>query len=333
MTRNREDETEWLRRMMTIRQFETRAEKLIDRGDIIGVMHSSAGQEATCVGACAALRTDDYMTGNHRSHGHPIAKGAALDRLMAELMGRSTGVCGGMGGSMHLADFSVGSLGESAIVGSSIAIAVGAGLSIQLNGLDRVCLSFFGDGAAHAGVCHEAMNLAGAWKLPVIFLCENNRYAMTTPFEQTSSVAKISDRAAAYGMPSWVCDGQDVRAVRAAVGEAVAHARAGKGPAIVEAMTYRYGDHSYKLGSLSGVRDDAEYKEWRARDPIEIHAAKLIAEGLMTAEERTALEAEVTAALDKAIEFGRSSPYPEASALWPKMYVDSSAWSTPAWPA
>ena len=202
-----------LRRMMLIRAFEERTQKLIDRGEIIGVMHSSIGQEAACVGACMALREDDYITGTHRSHGHPIAKGSKVDRLVAELMGRSTGVCKGMGGSMHLADFSVGSLGETAIVGSSIGIAVGAALANRLRKLDRVSLCFFGDGAANAGICHEGMNMAAVWRLPVVFFCENNRYAITTPYAQSTPVEHIAERSAAYGFPGVTVDGQDVRAV------------------------------------------------------------------------------------------------------------------------
>jgi acetoin:2,6-dichlorophenolindophenol oxidoreductase subunit alpha len=329
---NRPDELEWLRLMITIRQFEQRAEQLIDRGEVIGVMHSSAGQEAVCVGACAALRKDDYITGNHRSHGHPIAKGAGLDRLMAELMGRSTGVCKGMGGSMHLADFSIGSLGESAIVGSALGIAVGAGLSIQMAKRDNVCLAFFGDGAANAGICHEAMNLAAVWKLPVIFLCENNRYAMTTPFEQTVAIPQVADRAKAYGFEGVVVDGQDVRAVHDAVSAAAQDARQGKGPTLVEAMTYRYGDHSYKLGSLSGTRDDSEYWHWKERDPIEIHAGKLIEEGSLGEARRGELWDQVAAELDRAVAFARESPYPEPGDLWGNMYVDVGKWDKSAWP-
>lgn len=330
---NRQTDLDLLRRMITIRQFEERAENLIDRGEVIGVMHSSAGQEAVCVGACAGLRADDYITGNHRSHGHPIAKGANLDRLMAELMGRSTGVCKGMGGSMHLADFSVGSLGETAIVGSSMGIAVGAGLSIQMQGNDRVCLAFFGDGASNAGISHEAMNIAGVWRLPVIFLCENNRYAMTTPFSQTVAIPQIADRAASYGFTGEVVDGQDVRAVELAVAAAAARARRGEGPTLVECMTYRYGDHSYKLGSLSGVRDDEEYKFWRSRDPIDLFAARLIESGSMTAEEQASLKAEVASRIEEAVKFARSSPYPQPEDLWANMYADASAWEKPIWPS
>lgn len=320
-----------LRRMMMIRAFEERTQKLIDRGDVIGVMHSSIGQEATCVGACMALRDDDYMTGTHRSHGHPIAKGSKVDRLVAELMGRSTGVCKGMGGSMHLADFSVGSLGETAIVGSSIGIAVGAALANRLRGIDRVSLAFFGDGAANAGICHEGMNMAAVWRLPVVFLCENNRYAITTPYAQSTSVEQIAERARAYGFPGVTVDGQDVRAVHEAVSEAVGRARRGEGPTLVEALTYRYGDHSYRLGALSGKRDPEEVAYWRGRDPIRIETERLRTEGLLAEDDVAALAAGVQAELDAAVEFGRASPYPERDDLWTNMYADASAWEAMPW--
>lgn len=329
---NRESALLPLRRMMMIRAFEEMTERLINRGDVIGVMHSSAGQEATCVGACMALRDDDYITGTHRSHGHPIAKGSKVDGLVAELMGRSTGVCKGMGGSMHLADFSVGSLGESAIVGSSIGIAVGAALANQLRGLDRVSLAFFGDGAANTGICHEGMNMAATWKLPVVFMCENNRYAVSTPMAQSTSVERISDRAAAYGMPGVTVDGQNVRAVRDAVAEAVVRARRGEGPSIVEAMTYRYGEHSYRLGSLGGQRDPEEIAHWRGRDPIQLEIDRLLAEGILSADEVTTLDGDVKSELEAAVEYGRASPYPVRDDLWSNMYADSSAWEDTPWP-
>ena len=329
---NRETVVLPLRRMMMIRAFEERTQKLIDRGEVIGVMHSSIGQEAACVGACMALRNDDYIVGTHRSHGHPIAKGSKVDRLIAELMGRSTGVCKGMGGSMHLADFAVGSLGETAIVGSSIGIAVGAALSIRLQQIDRVSLAFFGDGAANTGICHEGMNMAAVWRLPVVFFCENNRYAVTTPLSQATSVEFISERAQAYGIPGTTVDGQDVRQVREAVAAAVDRARSGAGPSIVEAITYRYDDHSYRLGSLSGKRDPDEVAYWRSRDPIQIETSRLREDGILSADDSAALEAEIQAEIDAAVEFGRASPYPEPADLWANMYADSSAWEKSPWP-
>ena len=212
---------EMQRRMLRIRRFDERASKMVKRGQIPGTVHTSIGQEAQVVGACMALGDDDYMSGNHRSHGHPIGKGSPLGPLMAELVGKAGGVCGGKGGSLHLADFAVGSLGESGIVGSSIPIATGAALSSKVLDNGRVSLAFFGDGAANQGCLYEAMNIAGVWDLPVVFLCENNQYALSTPAHTVTS-GVIADRAAGFGMPGVrVEDGQDVLAVHDAVSTAV----------------------------------------------------------------------------------------------------------------
>lgn len=316
---------EMLRRMLAIRFFEEKAEELLMRGEIVGSMHSSIGQEATCVGGCMAVRPDDYMTGHHRSHGHPIAKGADLKRLMAELLGRATGVCRGKGGSMHLADFSVGSLGEAAIVGSSLPIAAGAGLAIKLSGSDKVCLTFFGDGASNTGIFHETLNLASIWKLPVIFLCENNQYAITTSIKTSSAVSQIADRAVAYAMPGQVVDGQDVLAVYRAVRAAAARARAGEGPMLIEAMTYRYGEHSTRL-RLPSYRSAEELELWKQRDPIVLFRAWLIENGAATAEELAQLEGEVKATVEAAVAFAQQSPYPDLASLWEDMYADPSPW-------
>jgi myxalamid-type nonribosomal peptide synthetase MxaA len=245
---------EMMRRMLRIRLFDERAAEL--RARLAGSLHNSIGQEAEIVGACMALREDDYMTGNHRSHGHPIGKGVALNPLMAELFGKVTGVCRGKGGSMHLAVFSVGSLGESGIVGSLMPIAVGAGLSAQLRGTDQVCLCFFGDGAANCGPFHESLNLAAVWRLPVVFLCENNRYALFTAQAESTAVLDVAQRAAAYGMPGVIVDGQDVLAVYKSVAQAVARARAGGGPTLIEAKTYRYCEHS-EFGATEDLTPDA----------------------------------------------------------------------------
>jgi acetoin:2,6-dichlorophenolindophenol oxidoreductase subunit alpha len=307
-----------LRRMMTIRQFERTAEVLSDRGLVLGGLHSSAGQEAACVGACAALRPDDYITGTHRSHGHPIAKGAGVGPLVAELLGRESGICHGNSGSMHLADFSVGSLGESAIVGSSLAIAAGAGLAIRMNGEDRVCLAFFGDGASNTGIFHEALNLAAAWALPVVFFCENNKYGVSTPWGSAGSVARVADRAAAYGMVSEVADGQDVLAVYAMTRRAVDHVRAGRGPALIEAETYRYGGHSYRSPD---ARDGAERDAWLARDPIELFRARLAGTGVLDEAGADALAAEVAAELAAAVDAALAAGYPTAEQLKQDMYA------------
>ena len=217
-----------LRRMMLIRRFDETVKELVQRGELVGAAHCYIGEEAVAVGACAALRDEDYITGNHRSHGHPIAKGGDVRKAMAELLGKATGYCKGKGGSMHLADFTIGILGESGIVASALPVAVGAALGSRMKGNDRVVLPFFGDGASNQGACHEAMNLAAIWKLPVIFLCENNQYAVTTNFRDTVAVENISDRAVAYNMPGILVDGPDVMAVYEVTHQAVPSARSGQ---------------------------------------------------------------------------------------------------------
>lgn len=315
---------EMLRRMLAIRGFEGQAEEFVDRGEMLGGFHSSIGQEAVAVGGCMALRPDDYMTGTHRSHGHPIAKGADLKGLAAELLGKATGVCRGKGGSMHLADFSVGSLGESSIVGSSLPIAAGAGLAIKLRNEDRVCIAFFGDGAANTGAFHEALNLAAIDDLPVIFLCENNSYAITTPFRKVTSVAQIADRAPGYGIPGAVVDGQDVLAVFEAVSKAAERARAGNGPSLVEAMTYRYGPHSYR--GADAERPEGEMEEWEARDPIESFKCFLLSDGRFTQRDLDETASAAAAAIEEATAFARESSFPELQEIWQDMYADSSPW-------
>jgi pyruvate dehydrogenase E1 component alpha subunit len=270
-----------------------------------------------------ALRLDDYMVGNHRSHGHPIGKGAKLDGLMAELLARKTGVCSGKGGSMHLADFSVGSLGETSIVGSGIPVAAGAALGAKMQGLDRVSLCFFGDGASNEGTFHEGINMAANWKLPVIFLCENNGYAVSTPIGTTAAVENIADRAAGYGIPGVVVDGQDVLAVYEVVSEAVRRARAGEGPTLVEAKTYRYLDHAANMGRDLGYRTDDEVAQWRAtRDPIALFEKRITTDmGIKEAELRQ-IDDEVLKEVDAALDFARSSPFPDASEAFSDVYGD-----------
>ena len=310
---------ELYRRMVLIRAFEERMKVLQSKGEIPGALHTSIGQEGEIVGACMALRTDDYMVGNHRSHGHPIAKGAAIGPLVAELLGKSTGICRGKGGSMHLSDFAVGSLGETSIVGSGLPVAVGAALGAQLQHGDRVALCFFGDGASNEGTFHESLNLASVWKLPVTFLCENNGYAVTTPIKTTAAVANIADRAAAYAMPSAIVDGQDVEAMHAAVAEAVARARSGQGPTLVEAKTYRYDEHS--VGMKFGVDRTAELEVWKKRDPINLYRAKLMAAG--SGEDVLAdMENAVAAEIDAAVEFGRNSPFPAPEDAYDDVFAD-----------
>lgn len=312
---------EMQRRMLRIRRFDERAAKMVKRGQIPGTVHTSIGQEAQVVGATFALGNDDYMTGNHRSHGHPIGKGSALGPLMAELAGKATGVCKGKGGSLHLADFGVGSLGESGIVGSSIPIATGAALSAKVLGNGRVSLAFFGDGAANQGVLYESMNMAGIWGLPVVFLCENNQYALTTPARTVTS-GVIADRAAGFGMQAIrVEDGQDVLAVFEAVSGAVEKARAGGGPTLIEVMTYRFNEHSEGLRISADYRDPVEFLAWRHRDPIALFREYLAGQGV-SEEDLDALESEVLDEVDAAVAFSDASPYPPASVAFDDLYTD-----------
>ncbi|HET9826983.1 MAG TPA: thiamine pyrophosphate-dependent dehydrogenase E1 component subunit alpha [Nocardioidaceae bacterium] len=313
---------EMQRRMLRIRRFDERASKMVKRGQIPGTVHTSIGQEAQVVGACMALGEGDYMTGNHRSHGHPIGKGSPLGPLMAELVGKATGVCGGKGGSLHLADFSVGSLGESGIVGSSIPIATGAALSSKVLDNGHVSLAFFGDGAANQGCLYEAMNLAGVWKLPIVFLCENNQYALSTPAHTVTS-GVIADRAAGFGMPGVrVEDGQDVLAVYDAVHTAVRRARRGEGPSLVEVITYRYNEHSEGLKLGTDYRDQAERAQWVERDPIVVFRQRLVDDGVATAEQLDALEAEVIEEVDEAVQFTNDSPFPDPSVAFKDLYTE-----------
>lgn len=315
---------EMLRRMLRIRHFEEAVINLVERGEIVGAAHSYIGEEAVAVGTCLALRVDDWITGNHRSHGHPIAKGGDVKKAMAELLGKSTGFCKGKGGSMHLADFSLGILGESGILGSAIPTAVGAALGSKLQGNDRVAVPFFGDGASNEGVFHESINLAAVWKLPVIFLCENNQYAVTSSFKQMVSSDNIADRSVAYNIPGVLVDGQDVIAMYEAVSVAVTRARSGQGPSLIEGRTYRYQEHSLGLSRIvrEAYRDDDEIEEWQKKDPIIIHKERLLEQGIATAEEIDQMENEVKQQIEEAITFARESPYPEPSALFEDMYAN-----------
>lgn len=322
MTLSHEFLLEMQRRMLRIRLFDERASKMVRRGQIPGTVHTSIGQEAQVVGACMALDDDDYMTGNHRSHGHPIGKGSPLGPLMAELVGKADGICNGKGGSLHLADFSVGSLGESGIIGSSIPIATGAGLSSKVLGNGKVALAFFGDGAANQGCLYEAMNMAGVWDLPVIYLCENNQYALSTPAHTVTS-GRVADRASGFGIPGIrVENGQDLLAVYEAVSEAVARARAGEGPTLLEVVTYRYREHSEGLRINVDYRDEEERQTWLSRDPIPLFREVLVERGVATAEELDTLEREVEEEVEAAVRFTNESPYPEPEVAFSHLYTD-----------
>ena len=324
MEENKDLLTLMMRRMMTIRRFEETVMGLVQGAELVGMAHCYIGEEAVAVGACAALRDDDYITGNHRSHGHPIAKGGDVRKAMAELLGKSTGYCKGKGGSMHLADFSIGILGESGIVGSALPVAVGAALGSKMQGNDRVVVSFFGDGASNQGACHEAMNLASIWNLPVIFLCENNQYAVTTHFTDTVAVENISDRAQAYNMPGVLVDGQDIMAMYEVTKEAVQRGRSGLGPTLIEARTYRYQEHSEALNRIlrEEYRSEEELQEWKQRDPIDLFKALLIEQNISSEEEINELQDNVAETVNDALEFARESPYPNEEDLLEDMYAD-----------
>ena len=313
-----------LERMWLIRHFEVRVMEVHAAGEFTGAAHPYIGEEAVAVGACAALEDTDYIAGNHRSHGHPLAKGGSVKRAMAELYGRVDGYCKGKGGSMHLADFSIGILGESGIVASSVPVATGAALAAKIRGEDFVSMVFFGDGASNQGACHESMNLAALWKLPVIFLCENNQFAVTTSYKDSVSVEHISDRAAAYDMPGVLVDGQDAIAMYEATREAVARGRAGEGPTLIEALTYRYEEHSLGLGRVrrGEYRTEEQIDEWRERDPIDVLERTLTSQSILTQEECDAISKAKEAEVEEAVEFARNSPYPEPEELFDDMWAD-----------
>jgi pyruvate dehydrogenase E1 component alpha subunit len=309
-----------LRGVMTIRLFEESVKKQLQAGLIPGSVHLSIGHEGAIAGACAALEDGDYVVGTHRSHGHPIAKGSKLGPLMAELMGRADGICKGKGGSMHLTDHSVGVMGESGIVGGGLPLATGVGLSAKVLNEGRVCLCFFGDGASNEGSFHESLNLAAIWKLPVVYLCENNLYGATTPARSVISVENIADRAVGYGIPGEVVDGQDADAVHAAVACAVDRARRGEGPSLLEAKTYRYGEHAEGLIIPVTYRDEDEVERWKARDPLVILRDRLIEEGAIALDDATRMEEEIGVDVEAAVAFAKASPMPEPGAAFEDVY-------------
>jgi acetoin:2,6-dichlorophenolindophenol oxidoreductase subunit alpha len=309
------------RQMLRIRRFDEAATRLLRSGQMPGVLHLTTGQEAVVSGSSAAMRPDDLLIGTHRNHGYPIARGGDLGPLMAEVLGKATGVCQGRGGEMHLIDPSVGAFFSSAILGSGLPVAVGTALSSQLQRNGRVTLATFGDGASNEGAVHESMNLAAIWKLPIVFLCENNGYAVTVAASYAVSVRDIADRAAAYGMPGRVADGSDPVAVREAVQAARDRAGAGHGPSLVEAKTYRTVDHAENLPSQP-YRPEEEVEGWRKRDPIISFRGRLLQEGHATAGELDKIEQGVTEEVAAAVKFASDSPFPEPTALWEHMYAD-----------
>ncbi len=296
-----------LEQMQLIRAFDSKLKSLYTSGLVRGSSHPALGQEAVAVGACAALEPSDYITSTHRGHGHAIAKGADVRRMMAELFGRADGYCRGKGGSMHIADFASGMLGANGIVGGGFGIATGAALSAQLRGSGQVALCFFGDGAVNQGGMLEAGNLAAIWRLPLVLLCENNQFAMSARPEETTAVDAIT-RGAGIGVPALEVNGMDVLAVYDAALAAVDLARSGAGPQMVVATCYRYEGHF--AGDTLTYRDPADVDRWRALDPIDTFARRLVDQGHLTAEAVAALEQAAVAAIVDAIEFAKASPHP-----------------------
>ncbi len=314
-----ESKREILRHMYLTRAFEETAEQLYTLGKVHGTMHLSIGMEASAAGSIAALRPDDLILSTHRGHGHCIAKGADIKRMMAEFMGKETGYCRGRGGSMHIADIEGGNLGANGVVAGGIPLAVGVGLSLKLRKSDQVLLCFFGDGAANEGAFHEGLNMAAIWGLPVVFICENNQYGMSFPVRKAMLIEHIAERAAAYGMPGVTVDGNDVLAVYDAVSAAVARARGGEGPSLVENVTYRWRGHS--KSDTNRYRSREEIEAWMARCPIIRFRAKLVSEGVLSEEEAEGIKREAYAAIAAAVEFAEASPEPPLAGLEEGVYA------------
>ncbi len=306
--------------MHTIRAFEERAEQLYALGKVHGTMHLSIGQEATAVGASNAMEDGDYLLNHHRGHGHCMAWGSSAERMMAEFMGKETGYCRGRGGSMHIADVDSNNLGANGIVAGGVPIAVGVGLSIKMRRTRQVCLVIFGDGAANEGAFHESMNMASIWNLPIIYLCENNQYAMSMPYKKAFNIEKISERAAAYGIPGVTVDGNDVLSVYQAVSEAAARARRGEGPSLIESVTYRYKGHS--KSDKQAYRTREEVRDWQEnRDPITRFTTLLVMAGVITEAEGAAMRDQGVAIIDRAVEFSENSPDPNVADLLEGVYA------------
>jgi len=307
-------------RLTLIREFEERLKWLVETGVPVGAVHYYTGQEACAVGVCAALKPTDWIASTHRGHGHCIAKGVEVHRMMAEIYGKTTGSNRAKGGSMHITDVRVGMLGVNPIVGMGVTHAVGAALSAKVRKTSQVAAAFFGEGATSIGAVHEAMNLAAVWKLPVVFICENNGYAQATPVEYAVSVTKISDRAAAYSMPGVTVDGQDAIAVWEAAVTAVERARRGEGPSLIECMTYRYYGH-HQGDDPHRYRTREEEEAARERDCVRRFREQVVAQDLLRAEELDAIESANRKKIDEAVSFAEASPLPKPADLLTDVYV------------
>lgn len=309
------------RKVLLIRRFEEKLLEVFAYNKLAGSMfHVGIGQEAVAAGVVSALEPNDYITSNHRGHGHFIAKGADLNKMMAELYGKETGYCHGKGGSMHIADVEKGHLGANGIVGGGFAIATGAGYSAKLKKDGKISICFFGDGAANEGLFHESLNMAGLWKLPVIYVCENNQYALSTPYKESTAGASIAERGAVYGMVGEVVDGNDVEAVYEATKRAAKRARAGEGPTLLECKTYRHFGHS--RGDVSVYRTREEEADWKKRCPVKLYGEKLLSEGILTNADIIVLEDEISALLEEACAYADESPYPPLESLYEDVFFD-----------
>ena len=315
-------DTLWLmyRKMNEIRLFEEQVWDVYTRGLMPGLAHLYIGEEAVAVGTCTALRDDDYITSTHRGHGHCLAKGGQLDRMMAEIMGKEAGYCRGKGGSMHIADMSVGILGANGIVGGGFGIATGAALSSKLRNSDQVSVCFFGDGASNQGIMLETVNMAAAWDLPAIYICENNQYGEHTPYQAVTGVEDIADRAKGLGLEGVIVDGSDVLAMFDSVNKAVEKARSGDGPTLIEAKTYRFHGHHVGDAQTYRTRDEAEW--WRAnKDPIKLLGDYMIEKEVAKPEELDAIYQQVEREVLAAIEFGKDAPLPPPEQAYEDLYA------------
>lgn len=308
------------RQMVLIREAEQTLVRLFAQNRMPGFIHSYIGEEATAVGVCSVLRTDDYLTSTHRGHGHILAKGGDLNRFFAELYGKAAGYCRGKGGSMHVADLDLGILGANGVVGGGIPIAAGAAFAARMQGLDRVAVSFMGDGATDIGSFHEALNLASLWDVPVVFVVENNGYADFIAQPAHQRIEHISDRAAAYGMPGETVDGNDVLAVREAAGKAVARARGGGGPSLVECVTYRWRGHFE--GDPQPYRTDEEVTAWKARDPLLRAKTALLESGALDEDAAARIREEIRAQIAAAVRFAEEAPAPAPADALTDVYTD-----------
>ena len=306
--------------MMLIRSFELKVSEMFAYGKLAGTMfHLSVGQEATSVGTIAAIDEGDYITSHHRGHGHMIALGADIKKMMAEMFGKKSGYCKGKGGSMHIADIKLGNLGANGIVGAGIPIATGAALALKYRKSNRVVLCFFGDGAVNEGTFHESLNFSALHKLPVVFIIENNKYALSTSVERASSISDFYKRACAYGMPGEFADGMDIEDVEMVTKRAVERARKGLGPSLIECKTYRYYGHS--RSDPAPYRSKEEEQKWKERDPIEQYKRKLLANGTIKEEDVEEMKGEIEEILDEAVEYADKSPYPDLSEIYKDIYV------------